>query len=661
MAKKDKIEGLEVQEEEEQSVAARLSASNKAKAKKERFITLRMWISTLISALYNDRGKIPDNIGNNIMVMNNQYITKYSLNSIIMVKEISNETPVGWVSDMLKHVKGAVPNIMLDVTFKNQKHVIDLKNSGLESRERQWEFTLQNQYASESQKERASTLLYTASLARRRVPLYKTRIFITIRAKNGQDLDRGIVTTIGYLEGMGCSYKFIKSNMNDYLNYNLMMSDRATGKTKDMPAMISSQQVLAEMLPSTQGLNDDVGTFLGIDREMSGPYFINFRASSKAKNIYVVGLSGFGKTFMVLSWLLDFYAQGYNCCIMDIKGNEFNTITYACGGKILSMRASSTYYVNTFRLDKSEVHDITEARTYFDSRFNLSKEIMTIICDLKEEFRASGESLIEEFLHSVYEQLGVLPDNPNTWYRTDSLTPYVVYDYFERYMSPMIKAKYQDIATKVVQRVKMYMSREGSQSHMFRDAYSYKELLECKMLTFDFGILEAGTAVDPVMFRLRVLFMTLINDEYVSYKKKHGEWTVKVLEESQIAEDYLLKIYSKEFTLRRSQNQVTILLGNSVSALVNNPISQPIIDNINIMAIGVVHKSSMDYLVSEFGLDKQEEKLHAIHDNPDYENTFLLVNRMQKDATTAMLKVFVPKHVVNGKVYKIVDTEQDDD
>lgn len=640
----------------EQSAASKLSKINKQTKKKERFITARMWASTIISALYNDRGKIPPNIGNNILVTNNQYITKYSLNSIILVKELSEDTPVGWVSEILREVKSNVPNIILDFSFKNQRHNIDVKNSGLENRERQWEFTLENPYATEYSKKRAARLLYTADLAHKRTPMFRTRIFITVRATNGSDLDRGIQGVIGYLEGIDAKYKFIKSNMQDILEYNLIMSDKSSGKVKDLPANCTTCQTQAELLPSTQGLNDDVGTFLGIDREMDGPYFINFRASAKAKNIYVVGLSGFGKTFMVLSWLLDFYGQGYNCCIMDIKGNEFSTITNACGGKTLSMRASSTYYVNTFVMDKNEVKGDDSPRVYFDSRFNLSKEIISIICDLPEETKSQGEALIEEFLQSCYQQLGVLADNPNTWYRSDNMTPYTVYEQFLQYMSPAVKSKYAEVANKMLMRMKMYMSRDGSSSHMFRDAYSYKELLESKMLTFDFGILESGTAVDPVMFRLRVLFMTLINDEYVSYKKAHGEWTVKVLEESQIAEDYLLKIYSKEFTLRRSQNQVTILLGNSVSALANNPIAVPIIDNINIMAVGVVHKSSQEYLINEFGLDKYEQKLIDINENPDYENTFLLVNKMQKDATTAMLKVFVPPRVVNGKVYKVVDT-----
>ena len=639
------------------SAADKLKKVNKKVGKKERFITERMWISTIISALYNDRGKIPPNIGNNILVTNNQYITKYSLNAIIIVKEMSTDTPIGWVSDMIRHVKSTVHNVIIDVSLKNSDFNVDLKN-GLENRERQWEYTLENPYASEYSKKRAARLLFTAGLARKRVPMFKTRVFITIRATNGTELDSGIQTTIGYLESIGASYKFVKSNMQETLEHNLIMSDRISGKVRDIPALTTSTQTLAELLPCTQGLNDQVGTFMGIDREMDGPYFIDFRSSSKAKNIYVVGLSGHGKTFMVLSWLLDFYAQGYNCCIMDIKGNEFSTITRACGGKTLSMRPTSTYYVNTFVMDKNELKENDSSRVYFDARFTLSKEIMLIIADLTEAEAPSGEALIEEFLHSAYEQLGVLADNPNTWFRTEKMTPYTVYEQFVEYMSPAIRQKYSTVSSKMMMRMKMYMSRNGSSAHMFRDAYSYKELLETKMLTFDFGILESGTAVDPVMFRLRVLFMKLINDEYVSYNKAHGEWTVKVLEESQIAEDYLLKIYSKEFTLRRAQNQVTILLGNSIAALAQNPISVPILDNINILAIGVVHRASTDYLIKEFGLDQVEQKLKDIHDNPDYENTFLLVNRMQRDATTAMLKVFVPKNVVNGKIYKVVDTEE---
>ena len=109
--------------------------------------------------------------------------------------------------------------------------------------------------------------------------------------------------------------------------------------------------------------------------------------------------------------------------------------------------------------------------------------------------------------------------------------------------------------------------------------------------------------------------------------------------------------------LRRAQNQVTMLLGNSVSALATNPNAKGILENTNVLVLGALNKSSREYLVNEFGLDKESEDLEQLCQNPDLENTFLLVNRMEKDATTALLKAYVPEHVVKGKLFRIVDTE----
>ena len=209
-------------------------------------------------------------------------------------------------------------------------------------------------------------------------------------------------------------------------------------------------------------------------------------------------------------------------------------------------------------------------------------------------------------------------------------------------------------------RLSIYMSRTGSNSHMFRDAFDYHTVLDTKVLCFDFGMLGMGESTDQAMFKVRVLYMNLLNDQYVAYKYSLGEWTGKVLEESGIAADYLIRLYAKDFMLRRSQNQVTILLGNSISNLATNKNANGILENANILVLGSLNKSSREYLVEEFGLDKEVDELEALVSNPDYMNTFLLVNKMQKDATTALLKAYVPDHVVKGALFKIVDTEDED-
>ena len=206
-----------------------------------------------------------------------------------------------------------------------------------------------------------------------------------------------------------------------------------------------------------------------------------------------------------------------------------------------------------------------------------------------------------------------------------------------------------------------YMHRRGNSSHINRDQYSYKDVLHTRVLTFDFGILEDSSSnVDPVVFQLKVMDMQIINDEFVSYKKKNGEWTFKVLEESQVCADYLLEIYVREMTLRRAQNQVTFLLGNSVSALKDNPVAKPLLESINILIMGVLNKSSQEYLINEYDLGAENmEKLRLIAEDTRYLHNFLLVNRMQQDATTAIVKAYVPKSVSEGKLFKVVDVEED--
>lgn len=639
----------------EQPIAKRLKSLNKERSQNERFIRSRMWFSTFIASLYNDRGSIPANIGNNLMIGNNIYITKNALSAVIIIKEMSTDTPVAFMSELLRSVKNKVPDITIDFTLKNRRHHYDVNSSDLRSRINTWTATLETPHVPDVHKRRAARLLYSVDIARSGEQLYHTLIYVTVRAKTGSQLNRGLEQTTAYLSSIGAVYQVIKNDMKSHLDNMLIMSDKWAQRNKDFSINVMSRQTIAEILPDTQGMNDDKGTFLGIDQKMLGPYFINFRSTAKAKNIILAASSGAGKTFLAQNWFMDMHATGYNMCIMDIKGTEFAGFTKATGGIILSMRSSSTYYVNTWRLDQTEVSG--DAGVYFDYRFNLSKETMMLLADLPADMRSQGESLIEEFLQSLYLQLGVTAENTNTWYRTHGITPYEVFDYFEHFCSRDMRVKYDLVADRMLARLRIYMSRNGSNAHMFRDAFNYKDILDTKVLTFDFGLLESGTSVDQAMFKVRVLYMNLLNDQYVSYKYSLGEWTGKVLEESGIAADYLIQLYAKDFMLRRSQNQVTILLGNSISSLAQNPHATGILENANILVLGALNKSSRNYLVQEYGLEKECDELEDLYTNPEYTNTFLLVNKMQKDSTTALLRAYVPQRVVDGKLFRIVDTE----
>lgn len=639
------------------AVAKHLRERHKEKAHKERFLRERMWFSTLLSKFFNDRGSIPDNIGNNVLITNNVYTTKNHITALILVTEMSEATPMCWTSDIVKYVKDQAVGVTLDITLKGQKHYPDITPTGIGSREKSWKATLNNPQMPEEYVRRSARCLYSLDVARSGADLYKFRVYIKVRAKDGAHLRKGIQSTLTYLQQIGAKYKHIQSNLDEHVSYVSMMSDKKPEHLKDVPPVIFSMQTLAESMPSIQGANDESGVLMGYDNVSGYPYYVDFKSTAKAKNIMIEAGSGWGKTFIAGYWLYPFFAAGFNLAIMDIKGNEFTAITNALNGITLSMRNTSTYYVNTFRWKPDEVYD-DDYVTYAHERFRRSKERMLMIVDLEGSEESQAEALFEEFLQFVYTSRGAVFGNPNTWLRTEELNPFAIFDLFERYISNEIKRKYGETTTKCLERLRIYMSRKGSKSHIHRDALDYKDVLDTSCLTFDFGILEGSTNNDKVMFRLHVADMVAINDEYVSHKKRNKQWTVKILEESQIVDDWLTKVYTREMTLRRSQNQVTILLGNSVAALAANPLSRPMIENINILCLGSLSKSSRKYLIEEFGLKSSEiDILEDIQTNAAMAQRFLLVNRMQPESTTAVLEARVPEEVSQSKLFRVVDTE----
>ena len=641
----------------QQSVAQRLSSKAKEHRKRERFLTTRMWISTLISYFFTDRGTIPDNIGNNILVTNNLYVTKNHLTAIIQVIELSETTPIAWTSDLVRFVKEQTRGVVIDITLKGQKYIPDLTQSAMGSKERTWHDTMNNPYMPESYVRRAARCLYTLDVARADKHLTRQRIYIKVRAKNGLQLRKGVEAVSLYLTTIRAEYKRLQSNIDEHIAYTTLMSDKRPKHLKDIPAGIFSQQTFAESMPAIQGANDNKGVIMGFDVISGFPYFIDFKATAAAKNIMIEAASGWGKTFLASYWLYPFYADMYNLAIMDIKGTEFNAITKALHGITLSMRPNSTTYINTFRWNAAEVFD-GDYQTYSHERYRMSMERMLCICDLPEKLESVAESMLGEFLDYVYTAVGATYDNVNTWKRTDSLTPYTVYNMLVRYVSNEVKQKYSEVCTKMLERLRIYMSKDGSKSHIYRDAYTYLDVLETKCLTFDFGLLEASSNNDRVLFHLKVMDMIAINDAYVSYKKKNRQWTVKLLEESQVVDDWLTRVYVREMTLRRAQNQVTVLLGNSIAALAQNPISRPIIENINILALGSLTLSSRKFLLEEYGLRTKEiEILEDIQTNPEMQRKFLLINRMEKDATTAILEANVSQEVSTSNLFRVVDTE----
>lgn len=605
------------------------------------FERLRMWVYYLLSSLQKDRGKIPNNIGNRMMITNNMYVTRHYLSSIIHVQSLGLKTPVTLQSELIRYLRKENCTAVVDVTLKQTPFPVQLEDSGLVSRINLWKTTSRSEDAPAHLKEMAARCLYTVQQVEQNVPLSKTRMYITVRAKTGTSLTLAEKLVCGYLRSIGAEYVQIVGDVGSTLEYISPISDAVDTDLKDIEAIVTSEQTLAELLPNTGSLNSKDGLFMAVNVKNGTLFKFDFKQITDARNLYVVARSGHGKTVIVLNMCCSAVEEGYAVCIQDIKGNEFTNFVKSTGGYIVPLRMYSSGYINSWRMHKNDTTD-EYAENYFKQRVDFSKRQMLILSGLQDyELRNDLEELLDTFHDNMYTALGVSASNRNTWVNTDELNPYVVYDKLIRYLTPTVIAKYPAVSKKVLNTLKMYMSRDGSKSYIFKHEFDYASILRSNTISFDFGLLDESEELrDPVIFKLKFAYMSKLNAEFVAYKYSKGIKVFKVLEESQLVvkDTEVIQGYVKEFTLQRSHGQTTVLLGNSISALLDSPESRPIIENVTGLLIGNLEDGACKNVIERFNLDEYADIIEELNIEERYRNAFLFINYMEPHAALPVLK-----------------------
>lgn len=616
----------------------------KAAGKKEHFLRARMWVGYLVSLVEKDRGKIPSNIGNRMLITNNLVITKNGMSSIVHVETLSLETPQCLLSRIIENLREHQSGAVIDFILKNEEFVVQFNESGLKSRIYSWEKALQSEEISDGEKEVAARCLYTVGVAREGARLMRTRLYLIVRAKTGSELTRAEKIVCAYLTSIHATYAPVAGNLKEVLQYIFMASNKHFKEVKDFVAITTSEATLAQMLPNSGSLNDHKGLCLGTNIENYSQYLVDFESITAARNLYCIAPSGGGKTVVALNLCCSAIESGWAVCIQDIKGNEFSAFVKGTGGYIVSMRQMSSGYINSFAMRVEEVGD-DGAEMYFKERFAFSKKQLMILSGITgEEQLADLEELLDGFLNAVYVGLGVIPANRATWKETLQLNPFRVYDMLLEYLTPEMQKKYASIARKLFAEFRMYLSKDGSKSYVFTEEFNYMDILYSDSLMFDFGILDgAGQDVDRTLFRLKFEYMRMLNASFIAYKYKCGKKVLKVLEEAQIAvqDPEIMKGYVEEYTLRRAQGQTTLLLGNSITALVENATAKPLIENVKAILMGAMNAEAKEVAIKAFGLEEEAEWLEKLSSNSKYGNAFLFINRMQADPVTPILKVLL--------------------
>lgn len=639
-----------------ETISDRLEKKRPNRPKKERFEVIKMWVYYLGSMIAKDRGTIPNNIGNKILITSNMYITKLYLSSIIQITTAGLGVPITTVQELTRYLRDKKCNAVVDATFKRIPMNISMSDSGLTSRVRTWRNTMDKDYITDKQKEMSARCLYTVDALESGTKLCYTRMYITLRAKTGSELKTAEMLAGRFFEGSSIVYLPITSNVKDTLQYMSILSDRYSRDVKDAKALITSDLTLAQMLPNTGAYNGNKGLWVGVNILNNSHYNIDFESITIARNVYLIAPSGVGKTVLsnnIISSALEM--NNWRACAMDIKGNELSNLCMSVNGLILDLTPKSREYINSFKMVADYVH-YEDSQEYFKDNFNLSKETMIVLGNLTTvaEFNEAN-ALVDRFLGTLYNNIGVVADNKNTWYRTENLNAYEVYDKFVEFMTPQMMAEYSLCGKKLIDNLRSYMYRRGSKSYVFMKEFDMTRVYSSKMVVFNFGMLMYGTdstRIDAPLFRLKFSYSQRINSAYVAYNYANKFETLKVLEESQIVPSDVLTKYVEEFTLRRAQRQTTLLLGNSIQALLDNDISKPLIENTRALFIGDLPKEAREKVIEAFDIQHLRDLIMKVGSTEEYYNSFVFYNKMQPDPLVPIIKLILDEKKAKTGYYK---------
>lgn len=672
MGKKDKKKGgarAKVQEvvkknedlqEVDIDVATTVDSEGKVVSKKkswrESFMWVEMWIDFLASLFVKDRGTIPVNIDDKLYIGNNVYITKNYMSTIIRVEEFGTKTLETFIGTITDTVRDRGCNCVVDYTLKQQKYDVELENSGLNGRIMLWERAIDDMEQSRNIRERAARCLYTVQVAREGKRLWRTRMYITVRAKDLANLNLGEKIVCECLANSGAKYKASFADVQNTLDFMSLVGSK-NPNLKDVPAIITSNQVLSQIIPNCGSYNDRSGYFVGINLLNSSPYYIDFSTITSARNMYIVAPSGVGKTVLAISLAQSAYENGSALCFMDIKGNEYNSLIAATNGVIVSLRPTSVEYINSWVMHPEDVQgfDTIEIENYFKSRINFCKQQFIILSGIKErEDILEFEELLEEFHSSLYITYGVDATNVNSWKNSNELNPYVVFEHFLKYLTPQ-KLQQYNLRKSTIGTLRMYFAKDGNKSYIFTKEFNYADILSADTVSFDFGLLSGDTNgdVNEDLFRLKFLYMSKINSDFVKVQYSKGRRTFKILEESQIVSDDVMKMYVEEYTLRRSQNQDTVLIGNSVQALMNNKLSQPLIENTRGIFVGELTNDALKVVMKQFDIEHLEEYLKIPGSSRNFKNSFFFINNMQSKSNFPIISIVLPKDRIAKNKFKV--------
>ena len=226
---------------------------------------------------------------------------------------------------------------------------------------------------------------------------FQFSFYITVSADTLEDLvdtEKRLKTT---LASVLLSTKSATLQMEDGFKTTLPIGQDRLAITRNMDTTS-----LASTFPFTSAvLTQNKGVLYGLNRQ-NGSLIIFDRFSLENANEVVLGKSGSGKSYTIKLEIMRQFMLGAEVIVIDPEG-EYETLTEAMGGEIVSFSSNDPIKINPFDLSELYEEGENELGLKILSLHGLLKIIMGNI-------DAEHEAVLDKALVETYRQKGITPD-----------------------------------------------------------------------------------------------------------------------------------------------------------------------------------------------------------------------------------------------------------
>lgn len=653
----------------------------KERQRRSQWLAWKMYSYRIFNALL--RGKIdkrnPNLNSDSIQIGYSEVFTKKIVSRYIVLSYFPEELHAGFLNDIVKQLKRQDYWTSLTVSYKNKKYSTEFDSTTMIGRLTNWNNRLKNtrvdsvnvdgeefihDMSAETDRRRIGRMIRSYYKLRQNVGnTFESTIILKLDAYEKDDLLSASEIVTSMLSANKVSHYIVKSTLLDFMRAFSTVSQRKTVSTETTNRVLMTTRDIINTLPYQQGKVGDKGIWFGSDIFSGANVWLDIMTTPKAKNIICLGETGSGKTFYVSVLLFFHRALNQNIFIHDHKGNEFTAFARAGKGLVISMTPSESSYIMTWAIQYEDLETDEEILDAYSSSFAISEVEFLTLTEPEPENLKDYKNIFSDFHRFVHRIKEVKMDMIETYSFSHEITPQFLYDTFLEFMSSpdIIKTYSSKTLVDIQITLHRYWSKDGARNILYRRPINITEIKRSKIVCFDFGMAKkTREAVPQNEEKLKKIFMNVSSSIYINHKKKLGEYTVKVVEEIQSADEDILKFTAQDVTEGRAKNMINYVLGNASGTLEkDNEYSKAIVQNMNIRIIGKLAKSARDFFIKEYGLEQMEDDLKLIaRGDKNYNYAFLLNCQITNPPATAIVRAVATKEVEMSKFFKTVDYDQ---